>query len=221
MKNISTIHLALRICLLLLTGLLIVHPAAAQEEDGLSLRLSRDFGYSSGMGAMQGTFSMKASGPDNLVKVVFYIDDLEIGASSAAPFQLRFNTDSYSLGAHRMYAIGETQDGEQLRSNEIRAEFVSADQGFQAAGQILIPILAVIVIAMLFSWLLRFLRERNCKTWRQVHLAYTARLAAQSVQNAAAHFRATFSRRMSFLASWNAVLFVEGGALSGHGQFRS
>ena len=50
-------------------------PAQAQNnEDELLLSLSRDFGYSSGTGRIQGTFSMKASGPEDLERVVFYID---------------------------------------------------------------------------------------------------------------------------------------------------
>ena len=45
-------------------------PTHAQTEDErLSLRLSRDFGYSSGGGDIQGTFSMKVSGPEDLERV--------------------------------------------------------------------------------------------------------------------------------------------------------
>ncbi|MFM8321608.1 MAG: Ig-like domain-containing protein [Chloroflexota bacterium] len=102
-------------------------PAGAQAADGLTLRLSRDFGYASGSGKIQGTFSMKVSGPDDLQKVTFYIDDQALGDDSEAPFQLRFHTDNYALGEHRLYAAGVTAGGVELRSNEIYAYFVTAD----------------------------------------------------------------------------------------------
>lgn len=151
MKNNRSFLFFHRILFILLALLLGFHPAAAQDDPSLTLRLSRDFGYASGTGDIQGTFSMRVSGPENLVRVVYYLDEQEIGSNSSAPFQLRFNTDSYSLGAHRLYAVGITSDGSELRSNEIRAEFVSADQSFEAAGAILLPLLVVIGIAMLLS----------------------------------------------------------------------
>lgn len=131
--------------------LFLVQSAQAQNSNELSLRLSRDFGYASGTGSIQGTFSMRVTGPDDLARVEFFIDEEKIGEVSQAPFNLRFTTDNYSLGNHRMVAIGYTEDGAELRSNEIRAEFVSASEGMKAAGSILIPILAVVVVALLFS----------------------------------------------------------------------
>lgn len=128
-----------------------IQPAKAQDANQLSLRLSRDFGYASGTGSIQGTFSMRVTGPEDLVRVEYYIDDIKIGEVNQAPFNLRFSTDNYSLGNHRLFAIGYTQDGTELRSNEIRAEFVSSSEGMKAAGSILIPILSLVVIAMLLS----------------------------------------------------------------------
>lgn len=150
----SNIRLTIIICGILLSTvlLLLVQPAIAQTENELKLRLSKDFGYSSGLGVIQGTFTLQASGPDNLVKVSFFIDEQEIGESNTTPFKIRFNTDNYSLGVHRMTAVGETSSGVQLRSNEIQVEIVSADQGFKAAGQILVPILIVVLVSMLFSF---------------------------------------------------------------------
>lgn len=144
-KAVKLFFVTLWVCLFF------VQSVQAQNSNELSLRLSRDFGYASGTGSIQGTFSMRVTGPDNLDRVEFFIDEEKIGEVSQEPFNLRFTTENYSLGNHRMYAIGYTQDGVELRSNEIRAEFVSASEGMKAAGSILIPILAVVVVAMLFS----------------------------------------------------------------------
>lgn len=140
-----------------------VVPAAAQDNTGLRLSLSRDFGYSSGRGQIQGTFSMRASGPTNLSRVTFYLDDDPLGEATAEPFRLRFVTDNYPLGIHTLYAIGVTSDGRELRSNEIRAEFVSADESWQAAGRILGPILGFVLVAMLLSFATTMLSAKKLK----------------------------------------------------------
>lgn len=141
-----------------------MHPVLASAQAALSLRLSKDFGYSSGTGKIQGTFSMKASGPDNLSRVIFYIDGKQIGEVSQAPFNLQFNTDSYSLGIHTLSASGYTTDGAELQSNEIKAEFVTASQGWQAALKIAIPIIVLAFGAMLFSALGPALMGRGKKS---------------------------------------------------------
>ena len=47
-------------------------PVLAQTDQTLNLRLSRDFGYSSGTGHIQGAFSMIASGPESLERVAIH-----------------------------------------------------------------------------------------------------------------------------------------------------
>ncbi len=143
------------IALLLLTFL--ANNAYAQEQSELSLRLSRDFGYSSGTGKIQGTFSMKAYGPENLTRVVFLIDEQPIGESTQAPFRLRFNTDNYNVGNHTLSAIGYTADGSELQSNEIRAEFVSFEEGWQDALRIVGPLFAIIFGVIVLSFLFSFI----------------------------------------------------------------
>src|SRR4030065_770449 len=93
--------------LILLISLTLVPLAFAQtDQEELSLRLSRDFGYSSGAGKIQGAFSMTATSPRNLVRVMFYIDGESIGEVSQAPFRLRFSTGDHPLGVHTLYAGG-------------------------------------------------------------------------------------------------------------------
>jgi len=106
-------------------------------------------------------FSMKVSGPDNLVRVEFYIDDTKIGEATTAPFRLQFSTDSYPTGQHKLYAIGFTFDGQELRSQEIIATFVAASEGMKSVGKIIVPILVVVVVAILLASIVPILTGRR------------------------------------------------------------
>lgn len=136
--------------------------ASGQDEE-LTLKLSRDWGYGGFNGDIQGTFSMKASGPENLARVEFYIDDTPIGEVTSAPFTLQFLTDNYPPGAHSMRAVGYTGDGEELRSQVIGATFVSASAGNQAVVKIIVPLLVVIVAAVLLAFLVSLVTGRKLK----------------------------------------------------------
>ena len=134
--------------------------ALAQGEGELILTLSRDFGYSSG-GDIQGTFSMKVSGPEDLQRVVFLIDGKPIGEDAEAPFSIQFHTGNYSLGTHTLSAVGYTRDGRELHSNEARRVFVRADEGGKAALRIAGPIVGVTFGIILLSTLLPILMGRR------------------------------------------------------------
>jgi hypothetical protein len=133
-----------------LVSLTLISVAAAQAA-GLTLSLSRDFGYGGFNSDIQGVFSMHVSGPANLTRVEFFIDTTKIGESTKAPFGLQFNTDAFPLGVHSLSATGYTADGQVLRSETISANFVSASAGSKAALRIVIPLLAVIFGAMLLA----------------------------------------------------------------------
>lgn len=128
-----------------------INTAKIFQEFGITLKLSRDFGYSSGTGDIQGLFSMKVTGPENLIRVEFYIDDLLIGEATSAPFRLQFTTDDFPGGIHTMYAIGFTNDGTKLNSREYTANFVSADQGWKSAQRMIIPVAVILVVAILLA----------------------------------------------------------------------
>jgi hypothetical protein len=135
--------------------------ALAQGDGELTLTLSRDFGYSSGTGRIQGTFSLRASGQEDLQRVVFLIDGQPVGEDSQAPFSIQFHTGNYSLGTHTLSAVGYTRDGRVLHSNEIQREFVSAGEGQQAALRIAIPIVGVTFGIILLSTLLPIILGRR------------------------------------------------------------
>ncbi len=153
----------LRLALLLVStlGMLLVVPAVRAQGTGLTISFSRDFGYSSGGGDIQGLFTVTASGPANLAKVVFYLDEKVLGEVDRAPFKLQFNTDNYPLGQHQLYALGTTSDGAQLKSQTVSARFVTASEGTQAGLRIAIPILALVFGAILISALVPMLTGRG------------------------------------------------------------
>ena len=126
----------------------IVSLAPNQQDEQLEISLRRNWGFSSGTGKIQGTFTIRTNGPQDLTKVVFTIDDQIMGEANQDPVELRFVTDDYPLGVHQIQASGFTASGAELQSKTIQVEFVSASQGWQTASNIVIPIVVVIVAAI-------------------------------------------------------------------------
>ena len=137
--------------ILLLVGMLVgVGTAVAQSDNELDLGLSRDFG--TGIGSnIQGTFSFRVSGPDDLASVTFYIDDQIVGEDSEAPFRLQFKTDSYPLGVHTLRATGLPQNGRELTSNSISRNFISGSSAGRTTLYIVIPIIVLALGGRLLS----------------------------------------------------------------------
>lgn len=153
------------IFLFLVPGFLIaMSPFLAQSDPKLTLSLKRNFGYSSGTGKIQGTFTLKVDGPENIEHVVFQIDGEEIGAKDVRPFELRFRTDDYTLGIHTFTAIGFSVDGSEFHSNQIRVEFVSAKEGWNSVLNILVPLLAIIFGGLLLSYIIPNMIGRRSKS---------------------------------------------------------
>lgn len=157
MKRISFI---LVITLLLIGA---VQSAVYAQDNQISLGFSRDFGYAAG-GEMQGMFSFKVKGPENLVRVAFFIDGQKIGEDTQAPYSLQFSTDSYPLGEHTLSAIGYTSDGKELPTNQYHRTFVSAEAGWKSALGILGPVLGLVIAISLISIVGPMLMDRGKKT---------------------------------------------------------
>jgi hypothetical protein len=157
----------------LLSGLLLAPPVRAQEES-LSLTLTRDWGYGGFGGDIQGTFSFRVRGPNDLERVEFYIDETMIGEVTQAPFDLQFVTDDYPVGDHELYAVGHTARGTVLRSNSAFRTFVSAAEGGKAALNFLIPLFAVIFGAMGLAAVVSLLAGRRAaRSGAGVRRSYT------------------------------------------------
>jgi len=113
--------------------------------DELFLRLNRIFGYASLAGKqIQGVFDMKASGPADLQRVQFYVDDELIAEDLEEPFAVRFSTDQYALGMHRLWAVGLTASGRELKSQEVELEFVTAEEGMRAGLRFVMPLMVIV-----------------------------------------------------------------------------
>jgi hypothetical protein len=130
----------------------------------LILKLARNFGYSSGGGDIQGNFTVSASGPENLTRVVFLVDGETMGEDTQAPFELKFSTGSYPPGEHTLSAIGYTASGEEIKSNEQRRLFLSAEEARQKTGAFILPLVVVILGVMLLSFLFPVLLGRGKKS---------------------------------------------------------
>ncbi len=148
-----------RVLFLALTVSLLAVSTVFGQSEALILKMSRDWGYGGFNNEIQGLFSMHVTGPDTLVRVEFYIDELKIGEDTEAPFALQFTTDSYPLGWHTMSAKGYTSDGQELTSNSFTANFVPE----QEVGKFLIPVFGVVILAILGATLIPFLATRNKK----------------------------------------------------------
>jgi hypothetical protein len=139
------------IFLVLLAILGVVAPAHTQAVEELDFSVSRDFGSSDGIGNIQGTFSMKVTGPSNLMKVQFYMDNTVIAADTEPPFKVQFVTDHYAPGKHILHAIGHTSDGRELSTREMTFNFMTAEESWQSRLKIVLPILGLVLIWKLLS----------------------------------------------------------------------
>ncbi len=140
MKKIITIFILISLIISFTTEAL-----AQEETPTITLTLTRDFGYGGFSGDIQGTFSMRVSGPDDLVEVQFFIDEVLIGADTESPFRIQFHTDSFEPGNHKMSSIGILSDGTEVRSNEIVRYFLAGEEAMGNTLGIVIPLLAMII----------------------------------------------------------------------------
>ena len=117
--------------------------AAQGEEETLALRLNRDWGYGAG-GQIQGKFSLRVSGPDDIVKVDFIIDDKVVHTSTEAPFRFQFSTDEFTPGVHTLTAVGYKADGTPIYGTEFVRQFLSAEEARSSTMKIIVPLLLVV-----------------------------------------------------------------------------
>ena len=133
--------------------------ALAQSEE-LDLRLTRDFGYGAG-GQIQGKFSLRVGGPDDIVQVDFIMDDVVTHTTIEPPFRFQFDTDDYPPGVHTMTAIGYKADGTAVNGPEFVRQFLSADDAKSSTMKIIVPLLIIVGIATLVGALAPILMMRG------------------------------------------------------------
>lgn len=116
-----------------------------QAADELQLTVRRNFGFRAGS-RIQGQFTLGVDQATDLDRVQFLIDGQIVGEAAGPPFEFRFHTGDYSLGTHQLAAIGKTRSGTELRTAARSFEFVSAEDSWQAAGKIAVPLVIVLVV---------------------------------------------------------------------------
>jgi hypothetical protein len=136
---------------------LMVDIGVLAQNEYLTLKLSRDWGYGGLNGDIEGLFSMRVSGSEDLAKVVFYIDRAKIGELTQPPFNFQFNTENYPLGHHQIVAIGFFTSGQEIGSNTIDANFVPK----QSMLKFILPVVVVIFAAILLSTLAPLIASRG------------------------------------------------------------
>lgn len=130
--------------LVTLCACLIGGGVALAQDDALKLHVAKTWGYAWG-DEMQGLFTLTASGPPDLARVTFLVDNETLAEADAAPFTAQLNTDAYTLGAHTLGATGLTADGRLLHAPDLRVTFVAGERGMQLALRIGGPILALVI----------------------------------------------------------------------------
>ena len=141
----------LSLIMTLVISMFIFQLGFAQSETPITLSLAKNFGYNDFSGQIQGNFTLKAEGPQDLVRVIFLIDGQPMAETTQAPFKHNFNTDNYPAGVHSFIAQGYTASGQELISKEIRKEFISGSESRSQTAKIIIPVLGVVFGALLIS----------------------------------------------------------------------
>jgi len=118
----------------------------AQAESQLSISMIRNFGTALGDN-INGTFTIRTKGPDNLESVTFYLDSEPMGTVTTAPFNMKFNTDAYSSGMHTITAVGTTTDGQELQSNSITRNFLTSSDNTKSILLFVVPLILLIIAA--------------------------------------------------------------------------
>jgi hypothetical protein len=150
------IHIAFLIAVLACFAIVL---GASAQTNQLTLKMSRDWGYGGFSGDIQGLFTMRVTGPADLAKVTFYIDDQLIGEVMQPPFNLQFNTDDYPLGVHKLSAKGVSSGGQEYTSNVLSAEFVPASR----AGKTVLPLLGGLLVVVLLAALVPLVFSRKIR----------------------------------------------------------
>jgi len=142
----------------------LVRAWALAQQDELALRLTRDWGYGAG-GQIQGKFSLRVSGPYDIVQVEFIFDDEIVHTATETPFRYQFQTDDYPPGVHTMTAVGYKADGTLVYGPVFTRQFLSADDAKSSTLKIIVPLLIIVGIATLVGALAPALMGRG-KTFK-------------------------------------------------------
>lgn len=135
--------------------------SASAQDEGLEVDFTRDWGYGGFAGEIQGRFSLRVSGPDNLVEVRFFIDENRMATITEPPFNYQFETDTFPPGSHTLTVIGILADGTELAGPEYTRVFLSAEDANKATYQLIVPLLVVVGGITLFATIIPLVMSRK------------------------------------------------------------
>ena len=141
-------------------------PALAQQpEEELDISIRRDWGFGMG-GTIQGRFTLRVDGPEDLVEVYYFLDGELMSAVTEDPFKLQFHTDDYPAGVHQIYAIGISSGGNEAQSQSLTLQFLSGEDAGGSITRFIVPLVIVIVAIAILSTVLPALVGRNKDRFR-------------------------------------------------------
>jgi hypothetical protein len=129
---------------------------------GYRLNVNRLFGYSSG-NQIKGSFQLSVVGVSNISSVDYILDGQVIATVRTAPFQMNFQTETYSFGMHTLSAIITTTDGRNMEVPDRQFEFATSQQEQQSVVEVMVPLGSVILLAAVLGLGVQFLFMRNKK----------------------------------------------------------
>jgi len=159
MTRLSRRYVLAPACLLLLLAVLAL--AVCADEPKLTLRLRRDFGYGGFSGEIEGSFTLTATGPPDVARVVFLMDGQPVAEALQAPFQYRFQTGQFPPGTHSIQAVGFAATGSELQSNVVGARFLTSAEAKQGISGLILPLLGIIFGLMFLSYVVTYLLSRR------------------------------------------------------------
>ena len=123
---------------------------ARQDGEPLPVRLRKDFGFNAGV-RIQGRFTMLVQSGNQYSFVEFYIDGNLVHTDQEAPFEYSFHTDELGLGTHTFEAAAYTGTGERIASGMIAREIVTAQEGWEVAARIAVPVIGISLLLTLIG----------------------------------------------------------------------
>jgi len=143
----SRLWISLITALLLVVGL--AAPAQAQSVE-YRIDLDRNFGYGNGSnvrGDFTNSIYSEGGTAENIASVTYRIDGQTMAMINEAPFEFRYNTDSYPSGVHVIDAVVTTKDGREVTTPPVQVNFLSSAEQNTSMQRIFIPVFTGILIA--------------------------------------------------------------------------
>ncbi len=152
---------SLRLIIATLVIALLLAPTVVQAQTDLRLNIDKIIGY--GMGnQIAGTFNIAVIGREEQISAVnFLIDGESIGEVTQAPYKMTFDTKNYSKGEHQFSAEVTFKDGSTVTVGPSLYIIPTADEQRSGITNILVPVLAIIVAAVLFINVIPMLTNRR------------------------------------------------------------